>query len=235
MKFIERWRFDNIPQLQDHIKRERPQIVMIDSLTACLAGMDVDLIRSDAGNCIYELRDIANTYGCSIVILHHLNKSGGIRDSSSFEANVSEVVKLYKQDQGGDPDQFIFEWTKSRSGLAGKHFIHRDPTSYGWFYKGPVNGGIDGFDNLVNAINNRASERFDKRRAANAMGAQYLDAATAGRLLEQARRQGLITSSWDVGPDGTRTRLYHSWQYKEPDFADFDTPEETKEEDDCLF
>jgi hypothetical protein len=208
---------------------------MIDSLTACLAGMDVDLIRSDAGNCIYELRDIANTYGCSIVILHHLNKSGGIRDSSSFEANVSEVVKLYKQDQGGDPEQFIFEWTKSRSGLAGKHFIHRDPKSYGWFYKGPVNGGVDGFDNLVNAINNRASERFDCRRAANIFGSKFVDVSTASRLLEQARRQGLITSSWDVGPNGTRNRMYHSWDYKEPDFANFDTPAEVKEEDDCLF
>ena len=240
VKFIERWRFDNIPQLQDHIKKERPQIVMIDSLTACLAGMDVDLIRSDAGNCIYELRDIANTYGCSIVILHHLNKSGGVRDSSSFEANVSEVVKLYKQDQGGNPDEYIFEWTKSRSGLAGKHFLHRDSTSYGWFYKGPVNGGIEHMDNLVNALNNRANERFDRRRAADAIS-KFVEVATVGRLLEQARRQGLITSSWEVGPNGTRTRMYHSWDYKEPDFAAFTESQpavavtEEPEDDDCLF
>jgi hypothetical protein len=235
VKFIERWRFINIPQLLDHVKKERPQIVMIDSLTACLAGMDVDLIRSDAGNCIYELRDIANTYGCSIVILHHLNKSGGIRDSSSFEANVSEVVKLYKQEQGGNPDEYIFEWTKSRSGLAGKHFLHRDSTSYGWFYKGPVNGGIEHMDNLVNALNNRANDRFDPRRAADAIS-DFVEVATVRRLLEQARRQGLISSSWDISPDGVRTRMYHSWDYKELGFPSF---EETKApavtEDDCLF
>lgn len=245
VKLIERWRFENIPQLLDLVKRERPQIVMIDSLTACLAGMDVDLVRSDAGNCIYELRDIANTYGCSIVILHHLNKSGGIRDSSSFEANVSEVVKLYRQEQNGNSDQFIFEWTKSRSGLAGKHFLTRSEGSYGWNYDGPIDGGRQDLDKLVNALNNRVFERFDKYKARSAVNPP-LSSAQAGKLLEQARRQGLIDCSWEVGPNDTRTRMYHSWDYQEPDFGNFDDNEpehpDVKNEpdvivsiDDCLF
>jgi len=217
ISFIDRWRFNNIPQLLSYVKANRPQIIMIDSLTSCLAGMDVDLIRSDAGNCIYELRDIANQYGCSIVILHHLNKSGGIRDSSSFEANVSEVVKLYRQDNNPDSTQFIFEWTKSRSGLTGKHFLQRDPSTYGWWYKGPVTGSNASLDNLVNMILSRSSERFTKRDAANAIG--NWDNIGVGRLLEVARRQGLVASSFVVGPNGERTRVYHSWDYVEPDFS----------------
>ena len=219
--FVERWRFDNIPQLLQLIKKDRPQLVMIDSLTACLAGMDVDLIRSDAGNCIYELRDIANQYKTSIVILHHLNKSGGIRDSSSFEANVSEVVKLYRPDNNGDPHQFVMEWSKSRSGLAGKHFLQRDPSTYGWFYQGPIDGGSAELDQLVNALNNRPKERFSRSQAARAVNS--FDTMVTGRLLEQARRQGLITSSWQVGPNGERTRMYQSWDYQDPDM---DVPEE---------
>jgi hypothetical protein len=183
--------------------------------------MDVDLIRSDAGNCIYELRDIANQYGCSIVILHHLNKSGGIRDSSSFEANVSEVVKLYRTDNNPDSTQFVFEWTKSRSGLAGKHFMQRDPSTYGWYYKGPVIGGNEALDNLVNMINSRKHERFDRAGAAKASGAW--DTTSVGRLLEVARRQGLVATSFNVGPNGERTRMYQSWAYQEPDF-DFTPP-----------
>lgn len=234
--FVERWRFSNIPQLVEKIKKDRPQLVMIDSLTACLAGMDVDLIRSDAGNCIYELRDIANQYNCSIVILHHLNKSGGIRDSSSFEANVSEVVKLYRPENSGVPDQFILEWSKSRSGLAGKHFLNREASTYGWFYAGPVDGGGQDLDKLVNALNNRAHSRFDKNQAATAIGA--VDNFTVGRLLEQARRQGLITSSWEVTPSNSRKRLYHSWDYIEPSADVFDEPDIAKpndEYDDVLF
>lgn len=221
--FIERWRFDQIPQLLERIKRDRPQLVMIDSLTACLAGTNVDLIRSDAGNCIYELRDIANTYGCSIVILHHLNKSGGIRDSSSFEANVSEVVKLYRQENNPSSDQFVLEWTKSRSGLAGKHFIVRNPATYGWYYKGPVDGGVDGLNRVVNALANRPMDRFDKHQAAAAAG--LFDAVSASRLLEMARRQGLISSSFQIGPNGERIRLYHSWDYVEQEVVDVSAEE----------
>ncbi len=64
-------------RLEDYVRKHRPLFITIDSLTACLAGMDVDLIKSNAGDVIYGLRDIANTYKCSILILHHLNKSGG--------------------------------------------------------------------------------------------------------------------------------------------------------------
>ena len=228
--FIERWRFNNIPQLLELVKKDRPQLVMIDSLTSCLSGMDVDLIRSDAGNCIYELRDIANTYGVSFVILHHLNKSGGIRDSSSFEANVSEVVKLYRPDNNPNPDEFFLEWSKSRSGLAGKHILTRDPASYGWCYGGPVNGGNLELDRIVNALDNRPFERFSRSDAARAIGS--FDTVSVGRLLELARRQGLITSSWSVSSDGSRRdRMYHSWDYKEVDIANaFEEPAEPNAE-----
>jgi hypothetical protein len=235
VSFIDRWRFNNIPQLLDFVKKYRPQLIMIDSLTSCLAGMDVDLIRSDAGNCIYELRDIANQYGCSIVILHHLNKSGGIRDSSSFEANVSEVVKLYRQENNPDSSQFIFEWTKSRSGLTGKHYLQRDPSTYGWFYSGPVNGTPEALDKIVSAVNNAKDERFDRRQLSTAI--RNMDPTGTGRMAEVARRQGLVDSSFIVGPNGERTRVYHSWDYEANDNVKEDfvpaasTPEPATEEE----
>jgi hypothetical protein len=34
-------------------------------------------------------------------------------------------------------------------------------------------------------------------------------------MLEVARRQGLITSSFLHGPNGERPRVYHSWDYQE--------------------
>jgi hypothetical protein len=238
--FVERWRFSNIGWLADRIKRDRPQFVAIDSLTACLAGMDVDLIKSDAGNVIYELRDIANTYGCSIVILHHLNKTGGIRDSSSFEANVSEVVKLYRPENNPGPNEFLLEWTKSRSGLSGKHFLVREPSNYGWFYRGPVDGDPEDLMRIVNAVNNRGMERFDPQQV-SVMLSMY-DTSKARRTLEQARRQGLITASWQLGPTGERDLLYHSWKYQEQELTDFaeekptieNAPEEIPDFDDGI-
>jgi len=238
--FIERWRFSNIGWLAERIRRDRPQFVAIDSLTACLAGMDVDLIKSDAGNVIYELRDIANTYGCSIVILHHLNKTGGVRDSSSFEANVSEVVKLYRPENNPGPSEFLLEWTKSRSGLSGKHFLVREPETYGWFYRGPVDGDPEDLMRTANIVNNRGMECFSAQQMSNILS--LYDTGKAKRTLEQARRQGLISSSWRLGPTGERDRMYHSFDYVETELSDFaeekptieNAPEEMPDVDDDI-
>ena len=213
--FWETWRFAHMRQLEDYVRKHRPLFITIDSLTACLAGMDVDLIKSNAGDVIYGLRDIANTYKCSILILHHLNKSGGLRDSTSFVDNVSEVVKLTKPENNFDGSQFHLEWLKSRSGLTGKHMLRRDALNYGWEYAGPLGGSLEELDRVVNTINMRKHERFTKQQAAAMAGA--FDIAGTSKMLEVARRQGLITSSFENGPNGEKQRVYHSWEYQEPD------------------
>jgi hypothetical protein len=213
ISFWENWRFAHMKQLEDHVRKHRPLFIAIDSLTACLAGMNVDLIKSNAGDVIYGLRDIANTYRCSILILHHLNKSGGLRDSTSFVDNVSEVVKLTRDEQNYDPNQFILEWLKSRSGLTGKHSLQRDALNYGWRYTGPMGGSLEELDRVVNAINMRKTERFTKQQAAMLCG--NFETSSTGKMLEVARRQGLITSSFINGPNGEKQRLYHAWEWEE--------------------
>jgi len=223
ISFWETWRFAHMKQLEDYIRKERPSLVMIDSLTACLAGMNVDLAKSSAGDAIYGLRDMANAYRCSIVMLHHLNKSGGLRDSTSFVDNVSEVVKLTRS-ESFDPNEFILEWMKSRSGLAGKHILKRDSLNYGWHYAGPLGGSLEELNQAVNVVNMRKTERFDKHQVASLCGS--FDTSSTGKMLEVARRQGLISSSFLNGPNGEKTRVYHSWDYQEPDFSIEDAEEE---------
>lgn len=221
ISFWETWRFAHMKQLEDYIRKERPSLVMIDSLTACLAGMNVDLAKSSAGDAIYGLRDMANTYRCSIVILHHLNKSGGLRDSTSFVDNVSEVVKLTRS-ESFDPNEFTLEWLKSRSGLAGKHVLKRDSLNYGWHYEGPVGGSLEELTRVVNAVEMRKTERFTKHQVSALTGSW--DVGSTGKMLEVARRQGLITSSFQDGPNGEKERLYHSWEWQEPDLS-FSAPD----------
>ena len=216
ISFWETWRFAHMKQLEEFVRKERPIFIAIDSLTACLAGMDVDMVKSNAGDVIYGLRDLANTYRCSILILHHLNKSGGLRDSTSFVDNVSEVVKLTRSDSF-DPSEFTLEWMKSRSGLAGKHVIKRDNLTYGWHYAGPVGGSLEELNQVVNVVEMRKTERFTKQQVAALSGS--FETSSTGKMLEVARRQGLITSSFSVGPNGERNRLYHSWDYQEPDLG----------------
>ena len=221
ISFWETWRFANMKQLEDYIRKERPSLVMIDSLTACLAGMNVDLAKSSAGDAIYGLRDMANSYRCSIVILHHLNKSGGLRDSTSFVDNVSEVVKLTRS-ESFDPNEFTLEWLKSRSGLTGKHVLKRDSLNYGWHYAGPLGGSLEELNQVVNVITMRKSERFTKQQVSSLCGS--FDTSSTGKMLEIARRQGLITSSFQDGPNGEKQRLYHSWDWEEPDLSFEENP-----------
>jgi hypothetical protein len=221
ISFWETWRFAHMQQLERFIKKHRPVFVVIDSLTACFAGMNVDLIKSNAGDSLYALRDMANVYKCSIVILHHLNRQGGLRDSSSFVDNVSEVVKLYRQEGNFDQNQFVLEWVKSRSGLAGKHVLKRNAVNYGWDYAGPLGNSIAELDRVANYVNMRPHERFSKQQVS--LGTGMNENVTTGKLLEMARRQGLITSSFIVGPHDERTRMYHSWDYQGPDL-DFTSP-----------
>jgi hypothetical protein len=230
ISFWETWRFSNMQQLEDYIRKERPTLVMIDSLTACLAGMNVDLAKSSAGDAIYGLRDMANAYRCSIVILHHLNNSGGLRDSTSFVDNVSEVVKLTRAEGNFDPNEFTLEWLKSRSGLTGKHSLQRDPLNYGWRYAGPLGGSLEELDQAVNTINMRKTERFTKQQVASLSGSW--DVASTGKMLEVARRQGLITSSFQDGPNGEKTRMYHSWDFIEPELDFTPAPAAEPEEED---
>jgi hypothetical protein len=217
IEFWETWRFAHMTQLEDYVRKNRPSFIAIDSLTACLAGMDVDLVRSNAGDVLYGLRDIANKYNCSIVILHHLNKSGGLRDSTSFVDNVSEVVKLTRPENNPDPNQFTFEWLKSRSGLTGKHNLQRSALNYGWEYQGPVGGSIQELDGCINAIVNRPNERFSRQQVAGLIGSY--DIASTGKMLEVARRQGFIKSTFQDGPNDEKVRLYHSFDYKEQDWS----------------
>lgn len=232
VSFWETWRFAHIQQLEAFVRRHRPVFIVIDSLTACFAGMNVDLIKSNAGDSLYALRDLANVYQCSIVILHHLNRQGGLRDSSSFVDNVSEVVKLYRQDGNYDNNQFVLEWVKSRSGLTGKHILQRRAMNYGWEYGGPLGNSIEDLDKVANYVNLRPHSRFSSKQVA--IGSGLLETLMASKLLEMARRQGLITSSFASSPDGTLTRMYHSFDYQEPDLdfpPSFSPSEETEDHD----
>jgi hypothetical protein len=141
--------------------------------------------------------------------------------------NVSEVVKLTRS-ESFDPNEFMLEWMKSRSGLTGKHVLKRDNLTYGWHYAGPLGGSLEELDRVVNVVEMRKTERFTKQQVAGLSGS--FETGPTGKMLEVARRQGLISSSFVVGPNGERERLYHSWDYVEPELDFQDAPSFTEAE-----
>lgn len=130
------WRLDQIEQLKNWIAAEKPLFVVIDSLTSCNRGNAISEKSARYAEVIYELRDIADEYKCSILLLHHETKNGSMRGSVAIGANVSEVWRL---SQSGDLTQplesgcvRILDIGKSRSNCSAQYLMQLDPENYSW-------------------------------------------------------------------------------------------------------
>jgi DNA-binding MarR family transcriptional regulator len=130
------WRLHQIEQLKNWIAAEKPLFVVIDSLTSCNRGNAISEKSTKYAEVIYELRDIADEYKCSILLLHHETKNGSMRGSTAIGANVSEVWRL---SQSGDLTQpldsgcvRILGIEKSRSNCLAQYLVQLDPENYSW-------------------------------------------------------------------------------------------------------
>jgi hypothetical protein len=115
--------------------------VIIDSFTAANRASELDEKDTNYGACIYDLRNIANTHGCTFLILHHTNKMGESRGTTAIPDNVSEVWYLRhpKSEDNLPQDQRIWSIEKSRSRCSGKFVIGFDPEDCVVVYHGDFN------------------------------------------------------------------------------------------------
>ena len=146
------WQFSQLPQLTRWIEQEQPTLVIIDSFTAANRASELAEKDTNYGACIYDLRNIANTYGCTFLILHHTNKLGESRGTTAIPDNVSEVWYLRhpKSEDNLPEDQRIWSINKSRSRCSGKFVISYDPDDCVIVYHGDFKcspqgqGGLEG-------------------------------------------------------------------------------------------
>ena len=80
------------------IKKHQPKLVIIDSITGCSRGSAYDENKKEYANPLYWL---TNNNGrlfpaCTILLIHHANRAGGFRGTSSLRDSVDEVWGLRK-------------------------------------------------------------------------------------------------------------------------------------------
>jgi hypothetical protein len=95
------------------IEKHQPKLVIIDSITGCSRGSAFDENKKEFAGPIYWL---SNNNGrlfpaCSILLVHHANKTGGFRGSTAIRDAVDEVWGLRR------PDKKQLEHTGSNSRL----------------------------------------------------------------------------------------------------------------------
>jgi hypothetical protein len=111
------------------IEKHRPKLVIIDSITGCSRGSAFDENKKEFASPIYWL---ANNNGrtfpaCTILLIHHANKTGGFRGSTAIRDAVDEVWGLRRPDKkqleqtGGNARLITVE--KSRAGRDGSKLL----------------------------------------------------------------------------------------------------------------
>jgi hypothetical protein len=106
-----------------------PKLVIIDSITGCSRGSAFDENKKEFASPIYWLSNNNGRLfpGCTILLIHHANKTGGFRGSTAIRDAVDEVWGLRRPDkrqleQVGHNARLIAV-EKSRAGRDGSRLL----------------------------------------------------------------------------------------------------------------
>ncbi|MDX2271041.1 MAG: AAA family ATPase [Cyanobacteriota bacterium] len=130
------WQFSQLPLLKKWLQQYQPALVMIDSLTATNRHSEAEERDTAYGLVLYELRDLANQYGTTFLVLHHTNKLGIERGTTAIRDNVGEVW-LLKHGDKTDPSNLERKLVidKSRTGCNDTHTLELNDEDFSWILK----------------------------------------------------------------------------------------------------
>ena len=107
------------------IEKHKPSLVIIDSITGCSRGSAFDENKKEFASPIYWLSNNNGRAfpGCTILLIHHSNKSGGFRGTTAIRDAVDEVWGLRRpnneqKETYGSNCRFV-SVEKSRTGRDG--------------------------------------------------------------------------------------------------------------------
>lgn len=87
---------EQVNALEEYFRQEQPQLVIIDTLARCIAGIEENSAK-EIGSVIETLDKLrVAAGGCALVIVHHEGKDSdkGMRGSSALLGAVDQVIKV---------------------------------------------------------------------------------------------------------------------------------------------
>jgi hypothetical protein len=196
--FILDWRFTQIRQLKELIEKNNYSLIIIDSWTAAHSGTGTDLISSTAGDNMYKLRNLAQTYNCTFVVVHHFNKNNDLRDSSTINDNASEIWKLqpWEEKDKITKNQRILEISKSRAGLGGKYVFEQSPMDYSWLHLGKYEDRDKQGDPVIAQVLNVFESNLGEKLSVSQLieHLPHVDKRSVADTVESLRRIGMCDS-----------------------------------------
>lgn len=177
VRYKTRWTFEHIPQLMQDIQEFQPEVIVIDSITSVsrhslFSENDVQYARP-----ILKLKDLAQMFGCTIVIVHHSSKLGEARGTSAIFNSVSEVWKLERdlEDKSPDSTKRLLTIEKSRSRRPTTYKLDFEPDQGSWTLLGEAgidenNPDLSTKERIVKFLLENFGSRFESEEIAHEVG-----------------------------------------------------------------
>lgn len=135
-----------MPALENYLKQwqeagDPVRFVLIDSLTAINSGSQSEESKMEYARPVRQLTKIADTYGATIVLIHHANANGNARGSTDIHDGVCESWAFSTHDEA--TGQRLLRVLKNRAGKPpGRYKFDFNPSTHTFTY-----AGEDGEDN----------------------------------------------------------------------------------------
>ena len=120
---VQGWELQWYTRFKQLIEKHKPTLVIIDSITGCSKGSAFNENQKEFASPVYwlALNNGSSFPACSILLLHHSNKTGGYRGTSSLKDATDETwcitpSKTHKENR-------IITVEKSRSGRKGRQML----------------------------------------------------------------------------------------------------------------
>jgi replicative DNA helicase len=138
IRYKTKWLVEHIQDLRQEIEEHRPEFIFIDSLTSINRRSWYEENQTEYARPVLMLRDLAQEFGCTIVITHHSNGEGKSRGTKAIFNAVSEVWNLSKLENDKNPASKIRTLTieKSRARSPEKYQISFDEENSSWKFEG---------------------------------------------------------------------------------------------------
>ncbi|WGV25991.1 AAA family ATPase [Halotia branconii] len=196
IRYKTKWTTDHIQHLRQEIEEFRPDIVLIDSLTSVSRHSTFTENDTEYARPILLLRDIAQEFGCTILIIHHSNSNGESRGTKAIFNSVSEVWSLKRDDQNNaDGLERLLTIEKSRSRAPAAYRLRFEPEDKSWTCLGrtdedPASPNATIKDAIVQFLLDNRGTPFEAEEIAHAMGDNL---NTVRKLCFQLVQDGIIT------------------------------------------
>jgi archaellum biogenesis ATPase FlaH len=207
IRYKTRWNIDFLQGLIQEIEEFKPAFILIDSLTSInkrsiFSENDVEYARP-----LLLLKDVAQKYGVTIIVIHHSSREGNARGSTAIRNSASEVWRLkVDNSQSADGSHRILDIEKSRSRKLASYLLRYNEDDGSWTCLGK-----SGSENHEGGIGGSIKERvvkFLRRSPGVFYHPEEIQSEIGGGIDSVRRSCGELANEGIISRKGRRPALY---------------------------